>query len=103
MCTGVVRLWCARCLVCCSQETTLTFHLFDSFVRCKKRHAPTHVEIVSGLVVGTLAAASTTISAVSTSRDGLVESATGSSTIRRVQVFEGRSIQSNLSSNLEQC
>jgi zinc transporter ZupT len=59
-----------------------------SFVRCKKRHAPTHVEIVSGLVVGTLAAASTTISAVSTSRDGPVESATGSSTIRRVKVIE---------------
>jgi hypothetical protein len=50
------------------------------------------VEIGPGLTVGTLAtinaAASTAISTVSTSRDGLVESATGSSTIRRVQVIE---------------
>jgi hypothetical protein len=59
------------CLVCCSHETTLTFHLFVSFVRCKKRHAPSHVAIVASLVVGTLAAASTTKSAASTSRDGL--------------------------------
>jgi hypothetical protein len=95
---GGVRLWCAGAWYAVRKRQLLPFIcLFLSCVVRSDSHLG-RVEIVSGLVVGTLTAA------VSTSRDGLVESATGSSTIRRDTSFrEGRSIQSNLSSNLKQC